>query len=1004
MRGPSLVNIRHRRWAQSFLGILLSIHAVSAAPLHPGGRGSWSHQKIDPLERRQDQVEGQLYDGSSMIYATELPTGPVDQTPTTTSIVLLVPSTSAEAVPILTSSQDTTTSTYAAPTSSTSETSTSTESTEILPGETHTSSSTVISMTTSVASTSSSELTSSGTSPTIGGTSMTSDMGTDSTPISATPTSSVEGITVTSTTSSVSAPEAFAPTSSSDTSYSTMSETTTSTDITSETFETSLQAYDTGSRTSESLITAITSSVGDLSTSTSSFESTATSSVTSESQIYERPTSNPFNVPGFVTIPLPPSPTGTSTSLMSTSESSSESTPASTTATAGDTTSSALTTPMVPVPTGTPEFGPGFSFIGLPGQGGDSSSSSEPKSSASDGVALTSSLGFGNTMSATTTTSQIYNMPSVTTSVLDDYTTESPLPTVELTSTSSSLAAFLTTTSELVSSSTSLPEVITSSSITEMSSSTSSQFMIPSSTPETTSSTSNLPEVTEPAIPVETDGVPDILLPSSSPEGYAPYPTDGSVVTTVTSTESEPISTTSTSLSSTSSDIPPAEPSPELPSDAITGAPPDLVLPTTTSSGFGTNTLGGGGDYQTTAVSPAPSSLETTETSSSALQVETSSAEAPSPTTVFVTVVVPTAPTATVTQTVYPSPSPDAPETSESTTETVEPTDGYNTAIPTGAIGSPPDLVIPTSMTESFASSPTSEAVQSSSTSAVTSTPIASPTSTSVRSTTTVLQTVTLTSTKEVVFTSYSTVIATTPVAIPDPTQPEIIPVPTDSDILTTVFETQTASAIVTAVPPSDVHSNVPEFGNVISVTMSVSYPVPLFPIPAEPDSTVPVIHTTIQLSSTFQRIGLSTPAPSAPFTYIRTTIPYPYPTQSPDADTSPTSVATSSPPIRTGFVIPGIISRQDISASRAASTFDISNSAAAPTTLSTAIATRSGRTPSAKPRSVYTPVAVDNVKRVAAAQVRQLEARSSAPQNRAAFAPAVLILIAVAFLTSFVA
>ncbi|KAF3920664.1 hypothetical protein ABW21_db0206997 [Orbilia brochopaga] len=997
MRGPSSINIRHRPWTHTLLGILLSIAAVSAAPLdlNHGGRGSWKHRKVDRIEKIQE-VQGQLYDGSSMVYATELPTGPLDQTPTTASIILLGPSTSAEALPISTTSSDqSSTSEFEVPTSTSMiiQSSTSTESTEVLPGET---SSTFTTSTSILASsTSSLELQSSSSSSTTSETAVISDISTASSESSTFPSSSA------TTTSS---PEAFAPTLSSETTAS--SQATSSTVVpdvttsTKSTSTTSMPAYDSRTSTSEVAVTTTISSVGDISSSTRPSDITTTTLLGPAPRL----SSNPFNVPGFVTIPVPTSLTVATTSLMSTSTSeiASDSTSTSTIVTSimGNTSISSIE--AAPVPTGTPEFGPGFSFIRLPGAGGGSSLSIAPASTTSEGVTVTTSLGLGNGMTTTTTTSQIYNMPTGTTTALDSYTTEISLPiVVPSASTSTSLAAFLTTTSEPVTSS-SLFEVSTSSSTFEPSSSPSSQVTTAASSSEAVTSTFAEPVTTEEAIPVETGGIPDLILPSSSPEGYAPYPTDGTGGTT-SSAENEPVQTTPSSSSSTLSDSLPKAPSPEPSSAAVTGtpgAPPDLVLPTTTSLGFGTNTIGGGGDYMTTAVSPAPSSLEATESSSSALQDETSSAEAPPPTTVFVTVVVPTAPTATVTQTVYPSLSPSAPETSPAT-ETVAPTNDYSTAILTGPIGSPPDLVIPTSFTESFAPSLTSGIMQSSSTSSTMLVTTTLSTLTTIRSTTTVLQTVIVTSTKNVVYTTYSTVVATAPLASPEPTQPEIIPVPTESDILTTVFETQTAPAVLTTVPPSDRHSNVPEFGNVISVTISVSYPAPLFPIPAEPDSTD--IHTTVQLSSTFQRVGVSTPTPSAPFTYIQTTIPYPYPTQIPNADTSPTSVATSSsPPVRTGFVIPGIISRQDISVSRAASTIDISNSgAAAPTTLSTAIVMSSDRTPSVKPRSVYTPVAVSNVKK-APAQV--LEARSSAPQNQAAFAPVVFILIAVAFSTSFVA
>ncbi|KAJ6255827.1 hypothetical protein Dda_9437 [Drechslerella dactyloides] len=1002
MMGLSLIfNTRHQPWIRLLPGILLLSHAASAAPLNVGGRGSWQN----PIERREE-VEGQLYDGSSMRYATLLPTPPQDQPTTTTPIVILVPSTTAAAIPVITTpSDETSTSSYAAPTSTSSapETLTSTESTELLPGGTDVSSSTSPSTSSSFSSASSSTSTesSSSSSTIIGMPSASSYVSTSQTSIP-----SSEAITSESTTSSASTPAAFETTSNSETITSTSTvvlDTTTSygSSSTLATSETNPPAYDTRTFVSETSATQ---------TATSSSESQTTSafsSSSSSSSSYETPISNPFDVPGFVTIPVPSTLARTTTSLAITTTSDGSSDTSSSTATV----STAVETSIAPVPTGTPAFGPGFSFIRRPGAGGDSSSSIEVTSSPAQGAASTSSLGFGNTASVATT-SQAYNTPSETTSTLETSTIELPTSSVvSSASTSSSLIAFPTTTSEPATpSSTTVTETFASSS---ESSSPVSEVIDTSSTSADAISTATEIVTTVPAIPVATGGIPDLILPSSAPEGYAPYPTDGTTVTTSSSAEIEPITTTSNDVfPTTNGNLLPTEASPEPTSDVMTGtpgAPPDLVLPSTTSDAFVTDTLGGGGDYQTTAVSPSSSSLETTQSSSSTLQEMTSSSlAAPTPTTVFVTVVVPTAPTTTVTQTVYPSSSPSAPETLEST-ETAAPTNDYNTAIPTGTVGSPPDLIIPSSQAESVAPTFETETPESSTTTTtatnIASTPIPSSILTSVRSRTTILQTVTVTSTKNVVYTSYRTVIATNPSAILEPlrpTSPETIPVPTGSDILTTVFETQTATAILTAIPSPDSNSRVPEFGNIISVTLSVSYPAPLFPIPGGLDSTA--IRTTIQLSSTFQRVGISTPVPSAPFTYIGSTIPYPYPTLSPDADTSPTSVAVSSQPVRTGFVIPGpiIISRQDFSASQAASTYDISNSgAAAPTTLATSTVTSNGGTPSVKPRSTYAPVAVGNVKR---APLQILEVRSSAPQLRAALGPAAFVFITVALLISLVA
>ncbi|KAF3929055.1 hypothetical protein ABW20_dc0104260 [Dactylellina cionopaga] len=552
-----------------------------------------------------------------------------------------------------------------------------------------------------------------------------------------------------------------------------------------------------------------------------------------------------FTESGFTTIPLP-SIIPTSSTIMSLTstevyasipptsvEPTQEIVGPTTTLEASTTSFSEISSSDVLVPTGSPTLGPGFTFIAPPAYN---------TSTTSNGFISVTSEAEGVTISTSSTDSK----PA--TSILNTFVPSITTPDFAAPTTTEVVS---TSTVESLTSTLELPVDTSTSAVTFTSNVPTS---VPYDTPTSVASSTLGASSSELEVPSQTaPGGPDIVLPSSTPDAYMPYPTYSDVPSTSV-TESEPVPTSnlvpSTNLapeipSTTEENVLPTEtsvePVPYVPT-GTPGSPPDLVIPTTTLNGVGTNTVSGGGGEETVTVSSVGSTLYTTETSVVTLSPSNSPSNSPSavpsPTTVFVTVVVPTAPTATVTQTetFYPSPSTNVPETSVSTQESVPPTGSLGTA--------PPDIIPPTSTIGSYVTGP----------------PVPSP-STSLQSVPTFLETITVTNTKNVVITSYSTVIATAP---------EVIPVPTDSDILTTVFETATAV---------ETPSNAPDFGNIISVSMTASYPAPLIPMPASKDN-IPIT-TTIQMFSTYQGIELARP-------------------------TDASSVSTATGPVHTGYVIGG--------------------------------------------------------------------------------------------------
>ncbi|EWC44645.1 hypothetical protein DRE_06634 [Drechslerella stenobrocha 248] len=649
------------------------------------------------------------------------------------------------------------------------------------------------------------------------------------------------------------------------------------------------------------------------------------------------PSSNLFDGPGFMTI-APPSNIRTG-SLSATSTSTIESSVISTSqlstseylATDAPTPPGPITSvdsDATTVPTGTPTLGPGFSFIPFPGGEMESSSSTD--------------------MPSSTSTPPPADVPPEIPGGMDTTVMRSPLSTTVSTLSSSNPLPSLETTSEA---------------------------LLPSGTSAPMASSPGVVDTT--GLPVSS-GIPDLVLPSSVPDAYAPDPTGGPEVSSVPVSQSEPASTVDTSSpSSSTSDAPlptsegstPTVTSSEAsqPTASVIPGGPDLVIPTTTSDSFGTDAPGGRDPQATTASISSTSSVTSSE--------ETSSAQVP--TTVFVTVVVPTAPTATVTETVYPSLStvtaePSAPATTAST-------DNGDIIDPTRAVGPPPELILPTSAAESYKPAPTGSA---------------SPTF--ARSTTTILELVTRTQTDSVVVTRYTTLASTAA---------GVIPVPTDSDVLTTVFETQTAPAIVTSAPSLDASSNAPEFGNVISVTFTASYPVPLLPFPAGPskpggddeDNGNGGIYTTIQMTTTYQRVGVSTPV-SAPFTYIASTIDYPGPGADSPTTTATTSAVISTRPVRDGFVIPTgglVISRRDVGGAQGVAIPEPTTSL---TTLSTVKASGTDRAVPTGKGVGYAPTMRTNVERALAVPA-SLQAGSGAHQGQMSFG-----LLAVVFLVGIVA
>ncbi|KAK6524020.1 hypothetical protein TWF694_005688 [Orbilia ellipsospora] len=479
-------------------------------------------------------------------------------------------------------------------------------------------------------------------------------------------------------------------------------------------------------------------------------------------------------------------------------------------------------------------------------------------------------------------------------------------------------------------------------------------------------------------------GVPNLILPSSMPNGYMSNPGSyGSDLPSVTTAESTPLPTSEAATSSTSEEIVSSTTSEMLPSTTGTvlptdvtatptpyvptgtpGTAPDLVLPSTTANGFQTNTGNGSGDGQTstpdsdqtTTLTSFNSVVYTTETSVTTISSSTSEepSSIPPPTTVFVTVVVPTAPTATVTQTVYPSSISDVLETSQ-TTEVVSTTISYNTAIPGVTSGSAPELLTSTSAT--IATSIVSSEP------ALTSAALTAP----ALPTTTILQTFTTTNTENVVVTTFETITATVP---------DVIPIPTGADVITTVFET---SSIVPPSARKSTKSPVPDFGNIISTSLPASYPPPLLPIPQNPGN-VPIT-TTIQIHTSFAPVQLPSSV-SAPFTYIASTIPYP----TPNANAMNTQMPTT---VQSGFIIPtnAILppGKRSVGALPKVDARDAS--AALPTTLSTASVV--------KHQAVYTPTAAAG--NIAGRSVMQpLEARSNAPRTVAPFAVALTAVVGV--------
>ncbi|KAF3911291.1 hypothetical protein AA313_de0210284 [Arthrobotrys entomopaga] len=534
----------------------------------------------------------------------------------------------------------------------------------------------------------------------------------------------------------------------------------------------------------------------------------------------------------------------------------------------------------------TTSLAPGFSFIPAPVFNTSTSASSE----LSPTFALTTTSEYmspspTDAYALPPTPPTTSNLPDYTSSVLETFVSSSSLEDL----TSTSVLPFPTTTPDITTTTTT--EVLTFVVSTSEIASSSSELV---NSPSDTSTSTSVPTTTEMAAPSELpsqSGVPDLILPSSMPDGYMSNPASyGNDLPT----ESAPLPTSEEVTSSTSSEVittatsempPPTTTATILPTDTTaiptpyvpigtpgTGTAPDLVLPSTAASSGGEQTSTPDSEQTTTLVSVIYST-ETSITTVSSSTSEEPSSIAP-PTTVFVTVVVPTAPTATVTQTVYPSSISDVPETSQSTEEVISTTISYNTANPGVTSGSAPELL--TSMSETnpyYAPQPTSSSSTSTSTSepVLTSTALTAP----ALPTTTILKTFTITNTQNIVITTYETITATLS---------DIIPIPTGADVITTVFET---SSIVPPSGGSSAKSPVPDFGNIVSTSIQASYPPPLLPIPQNPGN-VPIT-TTIQILTSFAPVELPSSV-SAPFTYIASTIPYP----TPNANAMTTQVPTT--------------------------------------------------------------------------------------------------------------